>query len=188
MFYFTPLSGVLFTFPSRYCFSIGYTLVFSLTRWSSLIHTEFHGLRATRDSVWLLPFSTTGLSPPLVQLSTASSNFHNPSWLSHYPINLSSWFRLFPFRSPLLRKSLLLSLPPATKMFQFAGFARSCLYIQQVVQIGFPISDTLGSMLVSNSPRHFVGHHVLLRLCVPRYPPLALCSLTSLFNSYFRNY
>jgi hypothetical protein len=51
MFYFTPLAGVLFTFPSRYCFAIGYAVVFSLTRWSSLIHTEFLGLRATRDSV-----------------------------------------------------------------------------------------------------------------------------------------
>ena len=139
MFYFTPLAGVLFTFPSRYCFAIGYTLVFSLTRWSSLIHTEFHGLRATRDSVWLLPFSTTGLSPPLVQLSTASSNFGKSGRLSHYPTDLSRWFRLFPLRSPLLRKSLLLSLPSATKMFQLAEFARSCLYIQQVVLLGCPI-------------------------------------------------
>ena len=32
------------------------------------------------------------------------------------------WFGLFPFRSPLLRKSLLFSLPPATSMFQFTGF------------------------------------------------------------------
>ena len=72
----------------------------------------------------------------------------------------------------------LLSLPSATKMFQFAELARSCLYIQQVVRFGLPHSDTLGSLLVSSSPRHFVGHHVLLRLCVPRYPPLALCSLT----------
>jgi hypothetical protein len=31
-------------------------------------------------------------------------------------------FRLFPFRSPLLRESLLLSLPPGTEMFQFPGF------------------------------------------------------------------
>ena len=112
-----------------------------------------------------------------MQLSTASSNFPYPLSLSHYPINLGRWFRLFPLRSPLLRKSLLLSLPSATKMFQLAEFARSCLYIQQVVY-RLPHSDTLGSMLVSSSPRHFVGHHVLLRLCVPRYPPLALCSLT----------
>ncbi len=32
-------------------------------------------------------------------------------------------FGLFPFRSPLLWESLLLSLPPGTEMFQFPGFA-----------------------------------------------------------------
>ena len=32
-------------------------------------------------------------------------------------------FRLVPFRSPLLRESLLLSLPPGTEMFQFPGLA-----------------------------------------------------------------
>ena len=32
------------------------------------------------------------------------------------------WFGLLPFRSPLLRKSIFLSLPPPTKMFQFRGF------------------------------------------------------------------
>ena len=50
----------------------------SLTRWSSLIHTEFHGLRATRDTVRLLKFSTTGLSPSLVQFSAASFNRYSP--------------------------------------------------------------------------------------------------------------
>ena len=30
---------------------------------------------------------------------------------------------IFPFRSPLLGKSLLFSLPPGTQMFQFSGFA-----------------------------------------------------------------
>ena len=33
------------------------------------------------------------------------------------------WFGLFPSRSPLLGESLLFSLPPGTKMFQFPGFA-----------------------------------------------------------------
>ena len=41
---------VLFTFPSRYCFTIGHPRVFSLTRWSSQIHTGFHVPHATRDS------------------------------------------------------------------------------------------------------------------------------------------
>ena len=37
-----------------------------------------------------------------------------------------SWFRLFPFRSPLLRESQLISFPPVTKMFQFTGFGFYC--------------------------------------------------------------
>ena len=42
-------------------------------------------------------------------------------------------FRLVPFRSPLLRESLLLSFPLVTKMFQFTRFALSSLCIQEVV-------------------------------------------------------
>jgi len=44
-----------------------------------------------------------------------------------------SRFRLFPVRSPLLGESFLLSSPPATKMFQFTGLPRSCLWIQHAV-------------------------------------------------------
>ena len=49
MFYFTPRQGFSFTFPSRYLFAIGHSGVFSLTRWSSQIHTGFHVPHATRD-------------------------------------------------------------------------------------------------------------------------------------------
>ena len=42
--------GVLFTFPSRYWFTIGHGVVFSLTRWSWQIHTGFHVSRATWES------------------------------------------------------------------------------------------------------------------------------------------
>ena len=44
---FTPLIGVLFTFPSRYLFAIGLIGVFSLTGWSRQIHTRFLVSRAT---------------------------------------------------------------------------------------------------------------------------------------------
>ena len=50
-----------------------------------------------------------------------------PVMLSHNPSCINNWFRLFPLRSPLLGESLLISLPPATKMFQFAGLAHACL-------------------------------------------------------------
>ena len=42
----SPL-GVLFTCPSRYWFTIGHGLVFSLGRWSSRIPTGFHESRGT---------------------------------------------------------------------------------------------------------------------------------------------
>ena|SRR5690554_2277737 len=63
--------GVLFTFPSRYCFAIGHQGVFSLGRWSSLIPTEFLVLRGTLDlGSYIYSFSSTGLSPSLVWLSS----------------------------------------------------------------------------------------------------------------------
>ncbi len=43
----SPL-GVLFTFPSRYWFTIGRQVVFSLGRWSSRIPTGFHVSRRTQ--------------------------------------------------------------------------------------------------------------------------------------------
>ena len=39
-------------------------------------------------------------------------------------------FRLFPFRSPLLRESLLLSFPRVTEMFQFTRFPLPALCVQ----------------------------------------------------------
>ena len=49
-FYFTPLFGVLFTFPSRYLFAIGLSVVFSLAGWCRLFHTGFLRSRATQDT------------------------------------------------------------------------------------------------------------------------------------------
>ena len=46
----TPLTGVLFTFPSRYLFTIGRQGVFSLIQWSGRIHAEFHVHRITWDT------------------------------------------------------------------------------------------------------------------------------------------
>ena len=47
---FTPLMGVLFTFPSRYWFAIGHQRVFSLGRWSSRIPTGLLESRGTWDT------------------------------------------------------------------------------------------------------------------------------------------
>jgi len=46
-FYFTPVTPVLFNFPSRYLFTIGRLEVFSLRRWFSRILQRFHLSRDT---------------------------------------------------------------------------------------------------------------------------------------------
>ncbi|KAI3476148.1 hypothetical protein L1887_46033 [Cichorium endivia] len=86
------------------------------------------------------------------------------------PTTPFSRFRLLPFRSPLLRESLLLSFPLATKMFQFARLSLACPWIQQQFE-RLTYSGISGSMLIFNSPKHFVAYYALPRLWVPRYPP-----------------
>ena len=48
--------------------------------------------------------------------------------------------RLVPFRSPLLRESRLISVPPVTEMFQFSGFAPALLWIQSTVTLAGRVS------------------------------------------------
>ena len=67
--YFTPLPGVLFTFPSRYWYTIGLSGVFSLTGWSRSIHAGFLVSRATQDTATYDMASRTGLSPSADELS-----------------------------------------------------------------------------------------------------------------------
>ena len=64
-------SGVLFTFPSRYCFSIGHQVVFSLRRWASRFPTGFLVSDGTLDPHRFVSVSPTGLSPRLAALSSA---------------------------------------------------------------------------------------------------------------------
>ena len=94
------------------------------------------------------------------------------------------WFGLFPFRSPLLRKSIFLSLPPVTKMFQFTGlllytYEFSAQYLG--ITLGeFPHSEISGSKHTYCSPKHIVVRHVLHLLLVPRHPPSALSNLITI--------
>lgn len=56
--------GVLFAFPSRYWFTIGHSLVFSLAGWSRLIQTGFLVSRPTQvSSLSSLSFRVRGSHP-----------------------------------------------------------------------------------------------------------------------------
>ena len=91
-------------------------------------------------------------------------------------------FRLFPFRSPLLRESRLISFPPATEMFHFTGFyAPTYVFGRRwpgMNQAGLPHSEIPGSKTASVSPRLIAGNHVLHLRQSPRHPPCALSNLT----------
>ena len=119
-FYFTPLAGVLFAFPSRYWFTIGQSGVFSLGGWSPHVQTRFHVPRLTHFSS-RQPFRIQG--------------YHLlwPDFPDRFP-RTGATFGLVPVRSSLLRESRLISFPPGTEIFQFPGFASSAY----VFSTGYP--------------------------------------------------
>jgi hypothetical protein len=68
-----------------------------------------------------------------------------------YPITTTG---LVPVRSPLLRESRLISIPPGTEMFQFPGFASHAyeFSVRYCLRSGFPHSEIAGSKLVCQLP------------------------------------
>ena len=117
---------MLFTFPSRYWFTIGLLRVFSLAGWARQIHAGLLVSRATQDTATLQMASCTGLSPSAEELSRT---FHSPLVLRCrspttplMPCDISGLGS-----SPVARhywgNHILFSLPTGTKMFQFPAFA-----------------------------------------------------------------
>ena len=58
--------GVLFTFPSQYCSTIGHQVVFRLGGWSPRVLCGFHVPTDTLDTDHCFAVSSTGLSPSSV--------------------------------------------------------------------------------------------------------------------------
>src|SRR6266508_5026576 len=88
--------GVLFTFPSRYWFTIGRQGVLSLGGWAPRIHTGFHGSRVTREHRReVRRLSPTGLLP------SVAGPFHGPRLDADF---VTPWRVLRPsWRVPLPR-------------------------------------------------------------------------------------
>ncbi|KAL4308876.1 hypothetical protein GQ457_01G022900 [Hibiscus cannabinus] len=128
---------------------------------------SYESMLGSFEGMLLVMLSATGLSSSRVRhftLRLAAGRFYCS------PTTPFSRFRLLPFRSPLLRESLFLSFPLATKMFKFAKLSLVCPWIQQQFE-RLTYSGISGSKLIFNSPKHFVAYYALPRLWVPRYPP-----------------
>ena len=162
--YFTPLIGVLFTFPSRYLFTIGQLGVLSLGGWSPHVQTEFHVFRLTQGLFSFLRIQDYHL---------LWCDF--PDTSAYYTLATG----LVPVRSPLLREYQLISFPTVTEMFHFTAFA-SYTYVFSIRYQqagGFPHSEIFGSKVIRTSPKLIAAYHVFHRLLSPRHPLHALLIL-----------
>ncbi len=157
-FYFTPLSGVLFAFPSRYWFTIGRQRVFSLGGWSPHVQAGLHVSRPTLSYSMRLPFHVRGYHPLWPDFPDCSTKT--------YAITSTGLFRV---RSPLLTESRLISIPPVTEMFQFTGFAPLTYVFSQRYRRsgGFPHSEIFGSKHICRLPEAY------RRLSRPSSPSVA---------------
>ncbi len=121
--------------------------------------------------------SYTGLSPSVMQLSRC---FYFDSTVPRLspttPILPKQYrFRLFPFRSPLLRESHFV-------FFSYGYLDVSVPHVRlpskngmiQSSRIGLPHSEICGSIRICQSPQLIAAYHVLHRLPEPRHPPCAL--------------
>ena len=112
---FTPLFGVLFTFPSRYWSTIGLSGVFSLGGWSSRIQTRFHVPRPTRIPLFFLLLPIRDYHPLWLTFPGYSNSIRKKYRGPTTPkLPQQLWFGLLRFRSPLLTESLLFSSPLPT--------------------------------------------------------------------------
>ena len=189
VFYFTPLPGFFSPFPLGTC-SLSVTRKYlALRDGPRRFRQDYTCPAVLRIPLRVFIISFTGLSPTTVLLPS-KFNYNKNLWLFIEVLQPQNefWFGLFPFRSPLLRKSIFLSLPPVTKMFQFTGlnlhtYEFSMQYLR-ITTSGFPHSEISGSKFTYNSPKHIVVRHVLHLLLVPRHPPSALSNLITIWFNY----
>ena len=175
---FTPRTGVLFTCPSRYSSTIGHRGVFSLGGWSPQLPTGFRASRRTQELYYAKHFSfayraLTVCGPPFQESSAA---FVSRVRRSYNPDMQAHRFRLRPFRSPLLRASRLISLPPGTEMFQFPGFASTCVDDGTRAPPGCPIRPSRDLRVCATPPSlSQLTTAFIASLCpgIPHMPSLA---------------
>ena len=144
----SPL-GVLFTFPSRYSFTIGQQVVLSLGGWSPQIPPGLHVARGTQEfHSTSFRFRVRGCHPVSPTFPGSSASFQTIfMWVLQPRTRNLVRFRLIRFRSPLLTESRLISFPRGTEMFQFPRLAP--LRVMQRTALGFPIRTSPGHRVLA---------------------------------------
>ena len=184
---FTPLIGVLFTFPSRYWFAIGLSGVFSLAGWSRRIRAELLVLRVTQDTTKSRLASFTGLSPSMVELSrTFYSRFkcHGVVLQPRAYIAICTVWAL-P-RSLATTGGIIVYFLFLQVLRCFSSLRSPPYYMVWIAGLqpaGLSHSEIPGSKVICTYPRLIAAYHVLHRLREPRHPPDALTCFRRLLES-----
>ncbi len=106
--------GVLFTFPSQYCYAIGHWVVFRLGGWSPHLPTGFHVSGGTLDTAALTQLRLHDFHILRSDFPVSSTRLVSNVCRPKPHRNFFPWFGLFRVRSPLLTESRLISLPRPT--------------------------------------------------------------------------
>ena len=180
---FTPLSAVLFTFPSRYLSAIGLPGVFSLGGWCRLLQAGFLRSRPTQGlpSAPRLGFRIRG-SHPLRRAFPGA--FRYPAAAPHRgPYNPARALTRPVWALPLsLTTTRGITVVFSSSAYLDVSVRRVRLPLQGMAGLlpaGLPHSDIRGSKPIGGSPRLFAACRVLLRLREPRHPPCALSGFSA---------
>ena len=137
---------MLFTFPSRYLFTIGCQVVLRLGGWSPHVQTGFHVSRPTQGPK--RDFTRTGLSPAMARLSR---RFRFPL-IGHWPGP----------RSLVTTNGV--SVDVLSSGYLDISVHRVCFLCRMTLRVGFPHSEICGSEAIRASPQLIAAYYVLHRL------------------------
>ena len=147
---------MLFTFPSRYLFTIGHARVLRLGGWSPHVQTGFHVSRPTRIRFSFLP--VRGYHPLRPNFPEGSSSKEMRHWPGPRSLATTNGVSVDVLSSGYLDISV----------------HRVCFLCRMTLRAGFPHSEICGSKVIRTSPQLIAAYYVLHRLSTPRHPPNAL--------------
>ena len=131
---FHPPLGVLFTFPSRYLFTIGRLKFLALESGLPSFPQDCTCLVVLRIQAQILHSPLRDSHPLWSRFPTRSCSMLLSVACPTTPTRLATdWFGLLPVRSPLLRESRLISSRRVTEMFQFTRCPPHDLCVQSWV-------------------------------------------------------
>ncbi len=169
---------MLFTFPSRYLFTIDLQTYLALEGGPPRFKPDYTCPTLLRNTLELYPIFADGTI-------TLYGVTFQLLWLigirfmsrSYNPLVLRPKFGLLPFRSPLLRESQLIYLSWLLRCFSSPGILDTPMYsayrTTTLLVAGFPIRKSPGQSLLSGSPKLIAASYVLHRSLESRHPLFA---------------